>query len=171
MNGDTNLGLANLYQNIFPLEHADSVAYMNYYRLSVGAYTVADLTAMAIAQVWKGAYSLPSRENMEAEIDKQRAWAANLTKGCKTGLWPGILREGPWFQFLNAAAGTGINENLGYGWEGWKFWWKEKELCDVIMTGPNSPYVYRLFEGRRKKWDGAREAIVRLNEDAKRHGS
>jgi dimethylaniline monooxygenase (N-oxide forming) len=60
---------------------------------------------------------------------------------------------------------------LGYGWKAWKFWWKERELCDLIMAGVSLPYVYRLSEGRRKRWGGAGEAIVRINKEAKEYGS
>jgi hypothetical protein len=38
------------------------------------------------------------------------------------------------------------------------------------MAVVSLPYVYRLFEGRRKKWEGAREAIVRINMEAKKYG-
>ena len=30
-----------------------------------------------------------------------------------------------------------------------------------------TPYMYRGFDGRRTKWDGAREAIISANEDAR----
>ena len=38
-NGKTGSGLARLYQNIFPPKHSDSVAYMNYARINMGADT------------------------------------------------------------------------------------------------------------------------------------
>ena len=69
-------------------------------------------------------------------------------------------------RWLNDAAGNGINEKLGSGWEGWKFCWNVRELYGFIMEGVNSPFVYRLFEGRaggRKRWDGARAEIYRAN--------
>lgn len=34
-----------------------------------------------------------------------------------------------------------------------------------------TPYMYRVFDGKRKKWDGAREAIFAANENAKKHCS
>jgi hypothetical protein len=39
------------------------------------------------------------------------------------------------------------------------------------MAGVSLPYVYRLSEGRRKRWGGAGEAIVRINKEAKEYGS
>jgi dimethylaniline monooxygenase (N-oxide forming) len=170
-NGETRSGLARLYQNIFPPRHSDSVAYMNYARINMGADTISDICSLAIAQVWKGGYALPSEKDMEAEIDKHHAWIDELSKENKDAYWHGMVKEGSWLEFLDTAAGMGINENLGYGWKAWKFWWKERGLCDLIMVGVNLPYVYRLFEGRRKRWEGAREAIVRINKEAKRYGS
>jgi dimethylaniline monooxygenase (N-oxide forming) len=40
----------------------------------------------------------------------------------------------------------------------------------MLMDGIYSPHVYRLFDsnGKRKKWDGAREAIEKVNEDVKK---
>jgi dimethylaniline monooxygenase (N-oxide forming) len=71
------------------------------------------------------------------------------------------------YKWLNATAGTGVIERLeGWGWEAWKFWWKNRTLFKYIMNGPNVPAVYRLFDmGRgRRVWDGARAAIEKINE-------
>jgi dimethylaniline monooxygenase (N-oxide forming) len=144
---------------------------MNGARLNMGAYTISDICAMAIAQVWKGGYSLSSKKDMEAEIERHHAWIDKLSKGNTYAYWHGMVKEGPWLEFLNAAAGMGINGNLGYGRKAWEFWWKERELCELLMTGVSLPYVYRLFEGRRKRWEGARETIVRVNKVAKKYGS
>ena len=79
----------------------------------------------------------------------------------KTG--PEALKYERW---LNEAAGNRVNQCLGWGWEGWKFWFRERKLCHLILWGIDTPFVYRLFEGEegaRKAWDGAREAIFRAN--------
>jgi dimethylaniline monooxygenase (N-oxide forming) len=76
----------------------------------------------------------------------------------------GIVRPGPWYKFLNSAAGTGVDKNLRYGWEGWKIWWQERKLSNLMMRGVMTPYMHRVFDGRRKNWDGAREAIIASNE-------
>ena len=73
--------LARLYQNIFPPKYADSLAYMNYVALTDGATTVIDLTAMAIAQIWKGSYKLPSEQEMNVAIDKHHEWVKSLARG------------------------------------------------------------------------------------------
>lgn len=54
--------------------------------------------------------------------------------------------------WLHDAAGTGVNEKLGYGWKGWWYWLVRNGECRDLMNGVNSPYIWRLFEGRRKKW-------------------
>ena len=69
-------------------------------------------------------------------------------------------------RWLNQAVGNGVNEAFGWGWEGWKFWWKERELYKLLIDGINTPFVYRLFEGRegsRRRWEGAKDAIYRAN--------
>ena len=69
-------------------------------------------------------------------------------------------------KWMNETAGTGLNEYLGWGWKGWKWWWNNRELYGMIMSGVQTPFLYRLFEqvpGKRKAWDGAREAIYKAN--------
>ncbi|KAH7383016.1 flavin monooxygenase-like protein [Cadophora sp. MPI-SDFR-AT-0126] len=161
--------LARLYQNIFPPQYADSLAIINYIALSDGAITIGDLVAMALAQIWKGRSALPSVEVMNAEIDKHHEWVRGLGKD--DSVYTGIVRPGPWFAFLNSAAGTGVDEKLGYGWEGWKFWAKEPKMSGLLMRGVMTPFMYRVFdEGKRKKWEGAKDAIVHANEVVKVYG-
>jgi dimethylaniline monooxygenase (N-oxide forming) len=158
--------LARLYQNIFPVKYADSVAYMNYIALTDGAITVIDLASMAIAQIWKGNSRLPSRKEMNETIDKHQKWVKGLADG--DTVYAGIVRPGLWYAFLNSAAGTQVDEKLGYGLEGWKFWFKERKLSNLMMTGVMTPYMYRIFDGgKRKMWCGARDAIIHANEHAK----
>ncbi|KAF4631409.1 hypothetical protein G7Y89_g6721 [Cudoniella acicularis] len=158
---------ARLYQNLFPPEFADSLVYMNYFALTDGVIPISDLAAMVIAQVWKGSFKLPSEQAMNAEIDEHHAWVKDLAKD--DSVYTGIIRPGPWFAFLNEAAGTGLNENLGYGLQGWKFWLKDMKLCNLMMRGVRTPFMHRMFDGRRKKWNGAREAILHANELAKEY--
>lgn len=67
-------------------------------------------------------------------------------------------------KWANDAAGTGVNEYLGYGLKGWWFWLTNMRLCNVLMGGVYSPHLYRVFEGKRRKWDGAGAEIERVNE-------
>ena len=37
-------------------------------------------------------------------------------------------------------------------------------MCNLLMDGMPSAHIYRLFEtGKRKCWDGAKEAIEKAN--------
>ncbi|MCJ1355306.1 MAG: hypothetical protein MMC33_005297 [Icmadophila ericetorum] len=157
--------LPRLYQNIFPPEFPDSIAFLNCFALTEGVVPMADLASMAIAQVWAGHYQLPSKEAMNTAIDKNHLWVAALARDDK--VYAGIVDDGPWLRFLNDAAGTGVNENLGYGLRGWLYWLREPRFCHLLMTGVISAHVFRLFDGRRKKWIGAKDAILRANSNAK----
>ncbi|KAL7418371.1 hypothetical protein Q5752_006829 [Cryptotrichosporon argae] len=61
---------------------------------------------------------------------------------------------------------TASTRRSGTGLEGWRSWWNDRKLCSLVMSGVNTLYVYRLFDGERgarAKWDGARAAIFRAN--------
>ena len=75
----------------------------------------------------------------------------------------GLVKNGEVGPWLNDACGNGINEMLGWSWGSWKFWWKERALYRLVVNGVNTGFLYRLFEGRRRRWEGAREAIYRAN--------
>ncbi len=62
--------LPRLFLQIFPPGRADSVAFLNQYAATDCAWVVAELTSMAIAQLWSGKSSFPSRAVMEASVDK-----------------------------------------------------------------------------------------------------
>lgn len=160
-----NLRFPRLYQTLFHLDHPQSLAFIGPWRgFSIAAFSNSDLLSQAIAQVWKGNHVLPNREELDAWVEKdyQRAIAqAKIWRIGKIGSEPRALET-----WLDKVAGTGVNEKLGWGWEGWKFWWSDRKLYGLIMDGVNSPHVYRLFDGKpgsRDKWDGAREAIFKAN--------
>jgi dimethylaniline monooxygenase (N-oxide forming) len=158
--------IGRLYQNIFDPRYPDSIAWLCYWSFTVGVTPIGDLMSMALAQIWKGNYKFPSEANMNKEIDKHHRWIAKLAE--KDTVYGNIVQEGPWQYFLHDAAGTGCNENLGYGLRGWLFWLKNPRWCNLLMTGVDSPHSWRLFDGKRKKWDGAKEAILQANENAKK---
>jgi dimethylaniline monooxygenase (N-oxide forming) len=68
-----------------------------------------------------------------------------------------------WTWGIGELVGTGVNEYLGYGWTGWLFWLKDRALCNLLMGGIWTPHIYRVFDGKRKRWDGVRETIEQLN--------
>ena len=156
--------LPRLYQNIFSPEHPDSLAYLCNWTLGDGLNVNADLASMAITQVWKRSFHLPLQEQMNREIDAHHAWVRDIAG--TDGTFSGIVQQGSWINWLNDAAGTGINEKLGYGLQGWMYWLWQPRFCNLLMTGVDSPYVVRLFEGRRKRWAGAKDAILRANKNA-----
>ncbi|KAF6825918.1 dimethylaniline monooxygenase 2 [Colletotrichum plurivorum] len=157
--------IARLYMNIFPPAHADSIAILAYstYGKNNG-FSFSDVTSMAISNIWRGvsADMIPSRPEMERAIDRHHQWIA--------GRWnqenrSDVASVKQWeFQgFLHKAAGTGM-ENLGWGWSGWKTWLKDPYMVYLINHGVETAHAFRYFEtGKRKTWDGAREAIVHMN--------
>lgn len=76
---------------------------------------------------------------------------------------PVVVNGLEWTAWADRTAGTGVNEYLGWGWKGWKFWFQEPRFCSLLMGGIYSPHIYRYFDGKRKKWGGARAEIERLH--------
>lgn len=162
--------IARLYKNMFPPAHADSIAILAYssYGKNNG-FSFADVTSMAISNIWRGvsASMLPSRAEMERQIDADQSWVAsrwyryNHTDVSAVKQWE--------FQgFLHEAAGTGM-ENLGWGWKGWLFFFRDPKMSWLMNHGAETAHAYRFFEtGKRDTWSGAREAIIHINYLVKR---
>ncbi len=160
-----DLEYPRLYQTLFSTRFPDSLAFIGPCRsFSFAAFSNSDLAAQAIAQVWQGSYPLPSQTEMEKWCDdnyERTLRQLKVWRVSRTGTDPVGLEK-----WLNEVSGNGVNDALGWGWEGWSFWWKERELYGLIVGGINTPFLYRLFEGRkgsRKRFEGAREAIYRAN--------
>lgn len=160
-----NLDFPRLYQTLFSLRFPHSLAFIGPCEgATFAAYCNADLSSQAIAQVWKGKYALPPQAEMDRWCEamyRQTLKRANAGRLGRIGTDSIALDR-----WLNAAAGNGMDEMLGWGWKGWRFWWKERKLYKLIMDGVQTPFVYRLFDGReggRAKWDAAREAIFGAN--------
>lgn len=160
--------LPRLYQNIFSLDHPYSLAFMGNVSFPSPAFQTYDIASMALAQVWKPSSPspLPSIPEMSAAVDKHHKWVISLAKN--GSVFPGIVRSGDWMAWANDAAGTEVIERLGFGRKGWLFWLRERELCKTLMTGLFSPHFFRLFDGKRAKWDGALKAIEDANESVKK---
>ena len=167
----TTSSFPRLYQNIFPPEYADCLAYSGYWVTPTSILGMADLIAMAVAQVFKGGYQLPSIPEMNTQIDKHQAWVRSLRQ--KTTVDPCIVQGWYWKEFLHKVAGTRVDEYLGWGWKGWWFWLTNPRFCSMLMSKYDSAVSYRLFDGRRTKWEGAKEAIIEINKQIdwmQRHG-
>ena len=129
--------------------------------ISFQAFTGFDLMSQAIAQVWSDGFSLPAQTEIDRWCDEQYKYMLSqvtIWRIHKPGLPPALLEK-----WLNVATGNGLEQMLGWSWRAWSFWWNDRALYKVIMDGIDTPFVYRLFDGRRPKWDGARDAILRTN--------
>jgi dimethylaniline monooxygenase (N-oxide forming) len=162
--GSKNLPLPYLYQNIFSIDFPDSLASTFYCGFQMPVFQIFDLASMALAQVWKGNSSLPPKEEMIREADAYQRWMCERAR--LGSLHPDLVRVPDWYRWINDTAGTGLNEHLGYGIEGWKFWAKDRKLSNLLLWGIWSPHIYRLFEtSKRKSWSGARDEIESVNRE------
>lgn len=160
--------LHRLYQGIFSLNCPNSLAYLGAAVYTASQFPLYDLVTMALAQVWKGAVKLPSLEEMNAEVDKRHA--AFLSQIAEEGpqIHPYTMDAGAWMKWLHNVAGTGVNERFTYDLKSWWYWLMDMRNVSNLMSGVPSPFLWRLFDGRRKKWDGAAKAIREVNEDMRR---
>ncbi|KAJ4366285.1 hypothetical protein N0V83_007921 [Neocucurbitaria cava] len=163
--GSNNKALFRLYLNVFSLEKPDSLAFLGNVQFALGGFQIFDMASQAIAQVWAGNSTLPSKALMTKAVGEHHDWlAAQAQRGYNVS--PGTFDAAPWLRAMDDLAGTGVNEYLGYGLKGWLFWLKDRPFCNLLMGGLWSPHIHRVFEGKRKAWTGARKAIERVNEVA-----
>ncbi|KAM5430099.1 putative flavin-containing monooxygenase [Microsporum canis] len=71
--------MPRLYQNVISLQHPDSLAFMGNLSFMNPAFLMFDLASMAVAQIWKGTSRLPSKAEMNRQVDEQFRWIANLS--------------------------------------------------------------------------------------------
>ncbi|KAI8287514.1 Monooxygenase aurF [Colletotrichum sp. SAR11_240] len=161
--------LQRLYMNIFPPAHWDSIAVLAYSAFGKNnGFSFSDVTSMAISNVWRGVSSdmIPPRAEMDRAIDKHHQWVAGRWfKEPRTDT--SAVKQWEFQGFLHKAAGTGM-ENLGWGWRGWVSWFKDPYMCYLINHGVETAHAFRYFEtGKRRTWDGARDAIIHINKIVK----
>ena len=149
-----------LYQGIFSPQYPESLAFIGPYPI-ISAFTGADVVSQAIAQVFSAKYKLPSQQGIDEWCDDHYNWSVEQARIARAPA--GFIKGAEIEHWLNDACGNGLNEKLGWGLEGWKFWWEERELWNLIMNGVNTGFIYRLFDGRRKSWAGAKDAIMKAN--------
>lgn len=163
-----------LYQNIFSLQHPESLAFVGVAILIFPAFLLSDLSSMAIAQFWSHnprSPVLPPQTEMEHWYAKHVSWVASIEALSPKGHFvKNTVQGGPWLEFVEAAAGTNVAKNLDYtSLQAWWTWLSDPSFMSLMMSGVYSPHFYRLFASdRRKTWDGARAAIVKVNEDVQR---
>ena len=145
-----------------------SLAFMSFWETPTGICEIGDLLAMAIGQVFAGNYDLPPPKEMSKQIDRFHANLRCLQPlGFRHESKSKMSRqfysnESSWRAFLHDAAGTRVEEHLGYRCEGWRYWVTNYRFCSLIMSNADSPHLYRLFPTRKggpKRWSGAKEAI------------
>jgi dimethylaniline monooxygenase (N-oxide forming) len=81
----------------------------------------------------------------------------------RSNVSPGIVDGQTWLRALDNLAGTGVGECLGWGWRGWWFWFTSMRLCSLLVGGIWSPHLHRLFNVKKKQWEGAKQAIEKAN--------
>ncbi len=167
---------ARLYQNIFSLEHPESLAFVGIAIIIFPAFLLSDLSSMAMAQVWSNrpaSPSLPPQHEMEQWYAEHLNWVDGvraLSPGRKFRKY--TVRSRHWLPWITQIAGCDFDDRLGYfTLNSWRLWWQDREFYNILANGIWSPHIYRLFDstrpGGRRKWDGAQEAIIRVNKDVK----
>ncbi|RFU78992.1 hypothetical protein TARUN_3223 [Trichoderma arundinaceum] len=159
--GSKNRPYPRLYQNVFSLNAPDSLAFLGCVWFVTGAFCLADIASMCIAQVWSGKATLPPRSKLQYWVDRQEKRICGLAQ--RGAVIPATVPPSEWLLWADRTAGMGVEEHVGWGWKGWLFWWRERKLWKMVMDGPFTSVFWRLFPGRRKRWDGARAEIMRVN--------
>ncbi|KAK1764305.1 monooxygenase aurF [Phialemonium atrogriseum] len=153
--GSRGKPLPRLYRNVFSLDRPAELAFMG----------CAAFASPRVPAAWKAgggaALLLPAREEMERAIDRHHEWISGVAE--RVNVFPSIVEGPEWMAWADRTAGTRVDEYLGWGWKGWWFWLTDYRFCNLLMSGVYSPHLYRVFDGRRKKWDGAREEIEKVN--------
>ena len=168
--GSHDRPLPRLYQNLFSLQAPSSLAFLGCVWFATGAFFLADLSSMCIAQVWAGRAALPPAGEMERWAARQEDAVTRLAR--RGTVIPSSVPQRQWLVWADETAGARLEEHLGWGWRAWWFWWSERRLWRLLMDGLMTAAVWRLFAGRRRRrWDGAMGEIERMNGEAARHKS
>ncbi|KAH6643204.1 dimethylaniline monooxygenase 2 [Boeremia exigua] len=160
--GSNGKQLLNLYHNVFSVEKPQSLAFLGNVHTTLAGFQLFDMASMAIAQVFKGASTLPPRPVLKSAVESHHTWLAEQASR-RSNVSPGMVDGGVWMQAFDDLAGGRVNEYLGYGWKGWWFWLWNMKLCNMLMGGVWSPHVHRFFDGKRRRWAGAGAAIEDMN--------
>lgn len=152
-----------LYMNVFPPKYADSCAMLCYSAFGKNnGFSFSDVMSMAISNVWRGVSDLPSYTQMEQWVDTHQEWVAKNWL-IEPRLDVSMVKQYEFQPWMHRQAGTGM-ENLGWGWAGWRFWWRDREMYNLMNHGVETAHMFRYFEtGKRKTWEGARSEIIHQN--------
>jgi dimethylaniline monooxygenase (N-oxide forming) len=129
--------------------------------VSTSLHTPLNSTLPTLNRHTHGQAVLPSHSTIRHEIGQHLTWLAGLaSRGYNMS--PGNIDAGPWMRAINRLGGTGVDEDLGYGWKGWWFWARNMQLSNLLASGVWSRRSCRVFDEKRKAWDGARVAVERV---------
>ncbi len=156
--------MRRLYMNMFPPAYADSCALLCHSTFGkVNGFSFSDVTSMAISNLFRGVEPLPSRADMNRQIDRHLAWVASRLAE-DPSIDTSCVRQWEFQSWIHQAAGTGMPENLGWGWRGLLFWLRDPKLYNLMNHGVETAHAYRFFDtGKRRVWEGARDEIIRQN--------
>ncbi|GKT46232.1 monooxygenase aurF [Colletotrichum spaethianum] len=165
---DPHVSFPRLYRGFISEQYPESLAVIGHFLLAKPTFVLNDLATMALASIWSGAAPLPTREEMARDINSHYD---TIVSTLKRGPVPhmGFRMFGSKnYEWVNKVAGTGVTDRLAcFSLEAWKLWWNDRTFYNLLMDGVDEPAVYRLFEtGRgRKPWSGAREQILKTNDE------
>jgi dimethylaniline monooxygenase (N-oxide forming) len=160
-----------LYYGLLSERYPGSLAILGYYLAFNSVFVQYDLATMALASLWSSSYPLPSKA-------KIRRWSLLECPDHEFIVHINFLlhrlfriNDKEVYEWVNQVAGTGFLDRLAaWGWTGWRFWWNNRALHELLTNGPDAPAMYRLFDtGRGKKpWQGARDSIDRAHQEVKK---
>ncbi|XP_013410014.1 dimethylaniline monooxygenase [N-oxide-forming] 5-like [Lingula anatina] len=139
----------NLYKYVFPPDLVHPTLAVIGCIQPIGAINpIAEMQARWATKVFKGELSLPSRENMVADIaDKKMRMRKRYAEGAHYTI------QVDYVPFMDELATlVGCKPSIG------KLLLKDPRLALEVFLGPCTPYQYRL-QGPGQ-WEGAREAIM-----------
>ncbi|KAK7947884.1 uncharacterized protein PG986_008770, partial [Apiospora aurea] len=182
--------IPRLFQMMFPPLRASSIAFISWMATQEASWSVSELASMAVAQIWAAETAeslgsskrhrssagtkhrppalLPSLDQMNAQVDQYHAWWRQKWNK-EHAMRPGHVQAHRFYRFLHAAAGTGLDENLGHAlsFRYWRLRWRDPELWAWLARGPLNNNALRVFETNpdavpgcgRRAWPGARGAL------------
>lgn len=156
--------IVRLWMNLFPPKYADSIVMLYYSALRKNnGFSFSDVTSMAVSNMRRGVHLIPTITSLERQVDKHQEWVISRWR-LEHNVDISMVKQWEYRSFLYEAAGT-VMDNLGWGWEGWKFWFKDPKMSYMMNNRVETAYAFRFFEtGKRKAWPGARDAIIHMNE-------
>lgn len=169
-----------LYRNIFPMHKDESIrtslAFLGHGYIVFPGFIQFQLTAQAVCQVWQQRPALPPLSDMEAwhkqHLKRRQALHKRYSPLENSTFYPILLDLSDQLTWLDETAGTGLYQNLSWGWlnwRAWRLWWKNRKLYHILLNGLFTPAIWSLFPtGRRPalQWDECVKLIFSENQRA-----